>query len=436
MLLPEQVKPFINHPERVVRNFAVQYFYGSYNQDPELAQLVLQSMETEEYLDPSIHTRLSWAKRFALTRETAARLFQEIKVGSNFADWFEEWLTDTDLDLLEQFPDELQYLSSPTLEKIERRKTIAALSTGELWTEFQRYVAAYMPDDDECESDDEYGTWLIRELAKRPDLTMEEIVARMNAPLPEKIDGYGEVLLCELLGKLRLPEALPFFIKCLLSEDEMLSDAAVESLIQLGTAEVVQAVEPLYSSGTSGFWINAGWLLMNIKLPEAEEALIRLLREETDTTDATILASGLCKLLSVKGIPLIRELIYQDYDQGMLCLEEELYVNCLLNGKDLPEMSKWRVLIEKNFEKYDNWDFDYYEDEDYEDYEDDEDEEWPDEDDDDWMDEDYEIEDDDEDDEDDDKPEFRVEQRTVVKIGRNDPCPCGSGKKYKKCCLQ
>ena len=24
--------------------------------------------------------------------------------------------------------------------------------------------------------------------------------------------------------------------------------------------------------------------------------------------------------------------------------------------------------------------------------------------------------------------------RHVDKIGRNDPCPCGSGKKYKKCC--
>ena len=24
--------------------------------------------------------------------------------------------------------------------------------------------------------------------------------------------------------------------------------------------------------------------------------------------------------------------------------------------------------------------------------------------------------------------------RTVKKVGRNDPCPCGSGKKYKKCC--
>jgi SEC-C motif domain protein len=27
-----------------------------------------------------------------------------------------------------------------------------------------------------------------------------------------------------------------------------------------------------------------------------------------------------------------------------------------------------------------------------------------------------------------------VPQRFVEKIGRNDPCPCGSGKKFKKCC--
>ncbi|MBQ1354769.1 MAG: SEC-C domain-containing protein, partial [Ruminococcus sp.] len=24
--------------------------------------------------------------------------------------------------------------------------------------------------------------------------------------------------------------------------------------------------------------------------------------------------------------------------------------------------------------------------------------------------------------------------RKGKKVGRNDPCPCGSGKKYKKCC--
>ncbi len=26
-------------------------------------------------------------------------------------------------------------------------------------------------------------------------------------------------------------------------------------------------------------------------------------------------------------------------------------------------------------------------------------------------------------------------ERVASKIGRNDPCPCGSGRKYKKCCL-
>ena len=27
-------------------------------------------------------------------------------------------------------------------------------------------------------------------------------------------------------------------------------------------------------------------------------------------------------------------------------------------------------------------------------------------------------------------------RRKIVKTGRNEPCPCGSGKKYKKCCYE
>jgi SWIM/SEC-C metal-binding protein len=29
----------------------------------------------------------------------------------------------------------------------------------------------------------------------------------------------------------------------------------------------------------------------------------------------------------------------------------------------------------------------------------------------------------------------REPSRTAPKVGRNDPCPCGSGKKFKKCCV-
>lgn len=34
-------------------------------------------------------------------------------------------------------------------------------------------------------------------------------------------------------------------------------------------------------------------------------------------------------------------------------------------------------------------------------------------------------------------PESKIHtKKTETKIGRNDPCPCGSGKKYKKCCMK
>ena len=32
-------------------------------------------------------------------------------------------------------------------------------------------------------------------------------------------------------------------------------------------------------------------------------------------------------------------------------------------------------------------------------------------------------------------PEQWKELKEQPKIGRNEPCPCGSDKKYKKCCL-
>ena len=32
------------------------------------------------------------------------------------------------------------------------------------------------------------------------------------------------------------------------------------------------------------------------------------------------------------------------------------------------------------------------------------------------------------------KETAKKQPKKVEKIGRNDPCPCGSGKKYKQCC--
>jgi len=34
------------------------------------------------------------------------------------------------------------------------------------------------------------------------------------------------------------------------------------------------------------------------------------------------------------------------------------------------------------------------------------------------------------------RPPIKPKRSVGHKIGRNDPCPCGSGKKWKKCCLR
>src|SRR5882672_7855388 len=51
--------------------------------------------------------------------------------------------------------------------------------------------------------------------------------------------------------------------------------------------------------------------------------------------------------------------------------------------------------------------------------------------------EDEEDEEDDEDEEDEEYPPLRLapDQRAGQPVSRNAPCPCGSGKKYKRCCL-
>jgi hypothetical protein len=342
------------------------------------------------------------------------------------------------LDLLAAFPDEQALLHSAAQEQLAVRKRLAKFSTEHLWEEFQRYGANGMDDDcnfecDDNDNDDDYEIWLIKELVKRPDLPINEIMACLNTQFADDDESFMELYLCELVGELKLDAGLPFLLRCLAKENELLNEEASEALVKLGTAETVQALEALYPQGTPDFRIYAANVLMNIKLPEAEMALIGLWRNEADPVIAAILAAGLCKLLSVQAIPLIREMIYQGYECDLVCLEEKLYVNCLINGKDLPEMPEWRELIADNFAELDSWDdddgdcscdcddCDCHCDEDDEDYGE-------------TPDDDTEVEDWD-DDEADSAPKPHVEQRSVIKIGRNDPCPCGSGKKYKKCCL-
>jgi hypothetical protein len=44
MLPPEQIKPFLCHEEKTVREHAADYFAKSFSRDPELMPLILESL--------------------------------------------------------------------------------------------------------------------------------------------------------------------------------------------------------------------------------------------------------------------------------------------------------------------------------------------------------------------------------------------------------
>jgi len=55
----------------------------------------------------------------------------------------------------------------------------------------------------------------------------------------------------------------------------------------------------------------------------------------------------------------------------------------------------------------------------------------------DGLDEDYDLEDEGIGPYDDEQPPRAIPfRKTEERVGRNEPCPCGSGKKFKKCCMK
>lgn len=162
-------------------------------------------------------------------------------------------------------------------------------------------------------------------------------------------------------------------------------------MVRIGTDAVVTAVTEHYVRNREHeyFGLYASDVFGKIKLPSSEAALLGLLPEEENLTNATKLADGLCEIGSVQGIPLIRQLVETGYDELYLNLKQSLYAHCIISGQPLPELEVWKEEFAEERQRRKELNESFL---------------------------------------------IPTPQVRSVKIGRNDPCTCGSGKKYKKCC--
>jgi hypothetical protein len=243
------------------------------------------------------------------------------------------------------------------------------------------------------------------------------------------IKDWRELFAVEVLAEVRYPPATDELLNRLRQDDDVLPGEAAKALALEATPEMVARLESMTRGAREiGIRLSAVEALLHLPLASAEDAMLRLLKEADDVEFRSMLATSL--MYRAPG-PEAIEVIIDLYGNGNLGADGDprysLAPACVIAGIQPQELPDWINLTEAHEHQMAR-----------------------------WIEEmsapdaanlpradqdpgDAELEDD-------LPPDFDRRppspdeitwpiRREAPKVGRNDPCPCGSGKKYKKCCL-
>jgi hypothetical protein len=299
-------------------------------------------------------------------------------------------------------------LAAPGLEpmwrqRMQRLLTLARMGPEELWVKFTTRVSLDRPDQWDWEELRDLGAMMAEHAAPLGPRVME-VVDDPNAA------GLSDWCVYELAGWLRLHDAAPALMRAMFAADDE-SDIGEPLMIALGRIGDPSVIEPLASrfyEQPVGFRFYCSGLLDRLRYTESERWAVKLLEHADDDCIVSCLCSALVQLGTndEHALELMRGLARDGrYDMFNADLREELIALHHMIGRDLPEADSWRRAIAADrFERRRGLlaletsmrnrrsatDM---------------------------------------------KPSsVETFHRIEPKVGRNDPCPCGSGRKYKKCC--
>lgn len=399
MLKHNQIKPFLSHPEGVIREFTANYFAKSFSLDPELLPLILDytRMKDSDEIHPDDEDAnklmLDSARYFIQTEETFTEILERFEIADQYKSSYVQLLLNAGPHLLKRYLPQLVFY--PELKKVaEQTVELIHRPTPNLWKRLMEYSEAHA-EEYVGEFDFNYGVIMVRELAGRPDLPLEEMRQILTTE-PEDNGVYKEIYLTILAGELRDEAWIPVLIDKLSTGGDIICKNAADALAKIGTPAVAEALYERYCKKDGYFGLFAAPLLGQIKTKNAEDAILKLIQVEKDDDDAAVLADSLGQLLSTKGIPQIQKYIKEGYSSCILSLEKTLYCNSVINCVELEDIAKYRQMLQDEREEFRKRSAEYKQ-----------------------------------------RIASADKAKPVVnpdKIGRNDTCPCGSGKKFKKCC--
>lgn len=427
MLNPKDLKPYLLHEDEPVRNAVVEYFADRWYQDEGIVPMILQACD--RFGEGENIRGLHACRRFPISEQAFLDLVARLSsipettnmTGVNVSYHVNHAIATAPVGLL--LKHETAVLENPhqtkeTMDFIQHRREFAGWSAQRLWKELQDYARRSEEKKYANDINHAYVDALVEALAPCDVPDAETFCALLRSPDSEY--SWLEIFLIDLAGERCVHETIPILVDKFRIDTDYMLERCSEALAKIGDPEAVRLIRNAFPNESWSYRLYTSSVLGKIKIQESEDAIIALLESEGDTTIRTNLCLGLCKLFSRRGVDVVRQEIRTQYDSSLVELEEELLPVAHILGIDLPEADEWRQRREE-------------------------------------------------------RKQFRAQRQQELnelgsryaalkeqgidpfaklgsfprrpepaqtatyrhhddKVGRNDPCPCGSGKKYKKCC--
>jgi hypothetical protein len=461
-LTDDEIRQGLNHEDREVRTWALKYFGWSHSPDARIASEAILAVDRRG-IDDAFSTLypLSNLKQTDETIAWAIGRLSDIPPGESIWERARPLgflLARADPALLMPHRNRIASLASlprKIARRIERTLDFSTWSADRLW---QRLDEVWQLGRKKFDRRDfpfvearEITTILGRDPANAP-LMMELFRLKANE---KKGTHWRERFMIRLAGELRYEPAVPAIVYKWRRDPLWLGAQAPRALIKIGTDSVVEEVAKAYLRGDDEFRSGAADVFTSIRSERAVDAPIRLIKKERDPLNREWLIFALANQPSPAAFDRVCDHIAVEDSASCFQLKSDLIPIIKLMVPDFPQLKAWEDEIadpaawERKMAEEDGLGGDY----DGDDYEDD-----------DAGDDDLGgdgprkksssfgivAEDGDADlDEELSEPEdFGADPDPMddwaapekltrgAPVGRNDPCPCGSGKKYKKCCLR
>jgi hypothetical protein len=411
-LTESQVKEAILNPDRDVRDAAVFYFAKAYSTDPGIMPQAIQAIEQYGWKDA--FEFYSFLPNLVQSDETVRWLLAQIKKYGGctdeedlrFSHALANGLAQADARILEQHRSEilnLDELEDEAKKAINERIEFRSRSAEELWHELEAFCSrgdklSTVPEDLEL------SEHLVEALGRNRDFSVPKVLTILTGT---PANNWMELCAVRLAGELRLQDAIPAIVALHEEPDDWIFEEGHRALAKIGGDRVVEEFARCYPMAGVDLRSSAASILEDIHSDLSIETCLRLFETEQDHHIRCSLLQSALMNFATDGIQPARQLILTTpLDPDVLEVRSDLLATCKVMGETLPEFEEWNSTAKNDMEFRRNWYRNNVLDVDGFDITDEEVNEPP--------------------------------LDTIVRsghVGRNDPCPCGSGKKFKKCCL-